>query len=55
MKHTAIAILDGLKLGPIKYLTPGQIDFVNAPGQRTLGGYDRAWEYLCQRAGVTKI
>ncbi len=55
MKRNAIAILDGLKLGPIKYLTQGQIDFVNESGVRTLGGHDRAWEYLCQRAGVTEI
>ncbi len=55
MKRNAIAILDGLKLGPIKYLTQGQIDFVNESGVRTLAGHDRAWEYLCQQAGVTDI
>ena len=55
MKRNAIAILDGLKLGPIKYLTQGQIDFVNESGQRAMRGHDRAWEYLCQRAGVTEI
>ncbi len=55
MKRNAIAILDGLKLGPIKYLTQGQIDFVNETGQRTMRGHDRTWEYLCERAGVTEI
>ena len=55
MKRNAIAILDGLKLGPIKYLTQGQINFVNETGQRTMRGHDRAWEYLCERAGVTEI
>jgi ribulose-5-phosphate 4-epimerase/fuculose-1-phosphate aldolase len=55
MKRNAIAILDGLKLGPIKYLTQGQIDFVNEIGQRTIRRHDRAWEYLCERAGVTEI
>jgi ribulose-5-phosphate 4-epimerase/fuculose-1-phosphate aldolase len=55
MKRNAVAILDGLKLGPIKYLTEGQLNFVNETGQRAIQGHDRAWEYLCQRAGVTKI
>ncbi len=55
MKRNAIAILDGLKLGPIKYLTQAQIDFVNESGNRTLAGHDRAWEYLCGQARVTEI
>ena len=55
MKRNAIAILDGLKLGPIQYLTQGQIDYVNESGNRTLAGHDRAWEYLCQKAGVIEI
>jgi len=55
MKRNAIAILDGLKLGPIKYLTQGQIDFVNETGQRAARGHDRGWEDLCERAGVTEI
>ena len=55
MKRNATAILDGLKLGPIKYLTEGQINFVNKSGERTKRGHDRGWEYLCQRAGVTEI
>ena len=55
MKRNAIAILDGLKLGPIKYLTEGQINFVNETGQRAKRGHDRGWEYLCERAGVTQI
>ncbi len=55
MKRNAIAILEGLKLGPIKYLTQGQIDFVNETGNQAMRGHDRGWEYLCERAGVTKI
>ena len=55
MKRNAIAILDGLRLGPIQYLTQGQIDYVNETGRRAMRGHDRAWEYLCQRAGVTDI
>ena len=55
MKRNALAILDGLKLGPIQYLTRGQVDFVNESGRRAIRGHDRAWEYLCQRAGVMKI
>ncbi len=55
MKRNAIAILDGLKLGTVEYLTQGQIDFVNETGYRAMRGHDRAWEYLCERAGVTEI
>jgi len=55
MKRNALAILEGLKLGPIKYLTQGQIDFVNETGRRAMRGHDRGWEYLCERAGVTDI
>lgn len=41
-------------LGPVKALTPGEIDKVQArlmagrPGE----GYSRAWDYWCRRAGV---
>ncbi|MBY5827560.1 class II aldolase/adducin family protein [Rhizobium leguminosarum] len=41
-------------LGPITFLTPGEIDRIQArladgkPGE----GYDRAWEYWCQNARV---
>ena len=55
MKRNAMAILDGLKLGPIEYLTQDQIDFVNEPGRLAMRGHDRVWEYLCERAGVTEI
>ncbi len=55
MKRNATAILDGLKLGPIKYLNQAQVDFKNEAGSRALKGHDRGWEYLCERAGVTKI
>jgi ribulose-5-phosphate 4-epimerase/fuculose-1-phosphate aldolase len=55
MRRNAIAILDGLKLGPIRYLTPGQIGYVNETRVRTGRGHDRNWEYLCERAGVTDI
>lgn len=55
MRRNAIAILEGLKLGPIKYLTPGQIGYVNETRLRTGRGHDRNWEYLCERAGVTDI
>ena len=51
MKLNARAILEGLKLGDITYLTPGEI---TAPqrGSPALRGFDRTWEYLCRRAGV---
>ena len=55
MKRNAMAILDGLKLGPVEYLTQDQIDFVNEPGRLAMRGHDRVWEYLCERAGVTEI
>jgi len=55
MKRNAIAILEGLKIGPIKYLTQGQIDFVNDTGKRAARGHDRGWEYLCEQAGVMEV
>ena len=52
IKNNANAIINGLKLGPIQYLSPGEI---NRPrgGQDSLRGHDRSWEYLCRRAGVS--
>jgi ribulose-5-phosphate 4-epimerase/fuculose-1-phosphate aldolase len=52
MKGNANAILGGLALGgEVVYLTPGEIS-AEAPGRVSLKGFDRAWEYLCRRAGV---
>ena len=51
MKGNARAILDGLTLGEVTYLTPGEIGSTS-PGRTSLRGFDRAWEYLCRRAGV---
>jgi ribulose-5-phosphate 4-epimerase/fuculose-1-phosphate aldolase len=52
IKNNATAIINGLKLGSIQYLSPGE---VNRPqgGQDSLRGHDRSWEYLCRRAGVS--
>ena len=55
MRRNAIAILEGLKLGPIKYLSQGQIDVFNDNRSRRTRVHDRAWEYLCERAGVTDL
>jgi ribulose-5-phosphate 4-epimerase/fuculose-1-phosphate aldolase len=56
--HTAIAlrinaraILDGLRLGEICYLTPGEIR-ADKPGAVSLKGFDRQWDYLCRKVGV---
>src|SRR3954466_8129127 len=51
MKGNARAIIEGLALGEVTYLTPGEVTAV-APGRASLKGFDRAWEYLCRRAGV---
>lgn len=51
MKGNARAILDGLKLGEVTYLTAGEISAGSA-GRASLRGFDRSWEYLCRRAGV---
>lgn len=50
MKINAKAILDGLKLGEICYLTPGEVNAKQA-GAASLRGFDRQWDYLCRRAG----
>ena len=52
LKINARAILEGMKLGEICYLTPGEIKAKQA-GAASLKGFDRAWDYLCHRAGVT--
>ena len=51
LKINARAILEGLRLGEICYLTPGEIHAKQA-GAASLKGFDRAWDYLCRRAGV---
>ena len=56
LKKNAEAILKGLTLGAVTYLTPGEINFQNparAEAQDSDRGYNRVWEYLCYRAGVT--
>lgn len=46
--------LQASQLGPIKFLSAGEVDRIQSrladakPGE----GYDRAWEYWCRRAGV---
>jgi ribulose-5-phosphate 4-epimerase/fuculose-1-phosphate aldolase len=46
--------LEASRLGKVNFLTPGEIEKVNArlsqgkPGE----GFDRFWEYWCRRAGV---
>jgi ribulose-5-phosphate 4-epimerase/fuculose-1-phosphate aldolase len=52
LKINARAILEGMRLGEICYLTPGEIRAEKA-GAASLRGFDRAWDYLCRRAGVT--
>jgi ribulose-5-phosphate 4-epimerase/fuculose-1-phosphate aldolase len=52
LKGNAMAILNGLKLGPIQYLSPGEVNRTGG-GQESLRGHDRGWEYLCRRAGVS--
>jgi HCOMODA/2-hydroxy-3-carboxy-muconic semialdehyde decarboxylase len=52
VKNNANAILSGLKLGPIQYLSPGEVNRQQG-GQDSLRGHDRSWEYLCRRAGVS--
>lgn len=43
-----------MQIGPVKYLTDGEIDLIQSrladakPGE----GYDRAWQYWARRAGV---
>jgi ribulose-5-phosphate 4-epimerase/fuculose-1-phosphate aldolase len=51
MKINARAILEGMQLGEVCYLTPGEINAKQA-GAASLKGFDRAWDYLCRRAGV---
>ncbi|MDA0787723.1 MAG: class II aldolase/adducin family protein [Proteobacteria bacterium] len=51
LRNNASAILEGLRLGEIIYLTPGEVG-ATSPGRVSLRGHDRAWEYLCRRAGV---
>ena len=52
LKINARAILEGLKLGEICYLTPGEIR-AKKLGEASLKGFDRAWDYLCRRVGMT--
>lgn len=51
MKKNARAITTAIHLGEITYLTPGEID-APSPGAGAMKGHDRAWEYLCRRAGM---
>lgn len=52
LKINARAILEGMQLGEICYLTPGEINAKQA-GAASLKGFDRAWDYLCRKAGVS--
>ena len=48
----AKAIVAGKLLGgEITYMTPGEVTAPQA-GAAAVRGFDRAWEYLCRRAGV---
>ena len=48
----AKAIVAGKLLGgEITYMTKGEVDAPQA-GAANIRGFDRAWEYLCRRAGV---
>jgi ribulose-5-phosphate 4-epimerase/fuculose-1-phosphate aldolase len=48
----AKAIVAGKLLGgEITYMTPGEVSAPQA-GAAAVRGFDRAWEYLCRRAGV---
>jgi ribulose-5-phosphate 4-epimerase/fuculose-1-phosphate aldolase len=51
IRNNARAILDGAALGDVIYLTAGEINAAS-PGASNLRGHNRAWEYLCMRAGV---
>ena len=51
MKKNARAIFTGMALGEVTYLTDGEVNAVS-PGAGNLKGHDRAWEYLCRRAGM---
>ena len=51
MKINARAILEGMRLGEICYLTPGEIRAKQA-GAASLKGFDRAWECLCRKSGL---
>ena len=42
---------EGMQLGEICYLPPGEIHAKQA-GSASLKGFDRAWDYLCRKAGV---
>lgn len=45
--------MDALRLGDVKYLTPGEITSRPAPETEAAKlGRERVWEYLCQRAGM---
>jgi ribulose-5-phosphate 4-epimerase/fuculose-1-phosphate aldolase len=51
MKVNARAIVEGVSLGEVQYLTPGEVSAAQR-GSASLRGFDRGWEYLCRRAGV---
>ena len=43
-------LLDSLRLGEVKYLSPGEIELMSASQMRPTS-QDRAWEYWANRAG----
>ena len=54
IKNNATTIMNALLLGgQITYLTPGEIRDRSEGAAASLRGHDRAWEYLCRRAGVS--
>ena len=46
--------LQATRLGPVKYLSAGEIDKISArlSDAKPAEGYDRAWEYWARRAGL---
>jgi HCOMODA/2-hydroxy-3-carboxy-muconic semialdehyde decarboxylase len=53
VKRNASTIMSSLLLGgQMTYLSPGEVGQPRG-GAESLRGHDRAWEYLCRRAGVS--
>jgi ribulose-5-phosphate 4-epimerase/fuculose-1-phosphate aldolase len=45
--------MKALSLGPVTFLSPGEIELINGRGRdRPAVQFERAWEYWCRRAGV---
>lgn len=54
LQVNAKVLLEGLRLGEVIYMTPGEVVAgSDANASSSLKGHNRAWEYLCRRAGVS--